>query len=179
MNSTLSTLEKIGGWTSTLLLGKTKEIIIRTDERVQSLIKITDGLRKDLDDGLKEVRGSIHNLALDVRALQLHTKYGVANSPIVPAENGKKLLEDSGFNTKVFPIIERELFSLMDSEGLRTLYDYEKGAFLALMELKKIPAMDPLKDHAVNHPNEPLELIFEVASWVIRDRYAEYLKNKK
>src|SRR5262245_49889506 len=99
MNEKISIIEKIGGWVSTILLGKTKEIIVRTDEKVQNLIKITDELKKSLD----AFRDTITSHGLDIRALQVHTKYGVAHSPIVPNKNGDKLLEDSGFNSKVFP----------------------------------------------------------------------------
>lgn len=54
----------------------------------------------------------------------------------------------------------------------RTLYDYEQIAQKVLEELKDSPLMDCLKDYSVNRPAESLELIFKVASWVIRDDYA-------
>ncbi len=170
MNDKLSTIEKIGGWISTLLLGKTKEIIIRTDERVHGLLKTTDDIRKSIDD----FRTSIATHGSDIKALQIHTRYGISNSPTVPNAEGEKLLADAGFYKTVLPVLEKEIFALMDSEGLRTLYDYEKGAEKVLDSLKNNPAMDCLKEYAVNHPDESLELIFRIASWVIRDKYADY-----
>lgn len=172
MNDKLSMVEKIGGWVSTILLGQTKDLIVRLDERVTGLMKATDELRKSTDS----FRESIASHHSDIGALKVHTKYGVSNSPTVPSEQGEKLFEDSGFNKDVYPALEKEIFALMDSRGLRTLYDYEKGSEEVLAQLQNNPAMDCLKNHAINHPEEPLELIFKVASWVIRDKYAEYKK---
>jgi len=174
MNEKLSTIQKIGGWISTLLLGNTKEIIIRTDERVQGLMKATDELRQSVDN----LRMSISDHGSDIKALKVHTRYGVSHSPTVPNDSGKKLLTDAGFFSQ-YPEIKNEIFALMDAMNLRTLYDYEHGAVEALEKLENHPAMDLLKDYAVNNPDQPLELIFKVASWVIRDEYAEYKKIHK
>jgi len=174
MNEKLSTIEKIGGWVSTLLLGKTKEIIVRTDERVQHLTKSMDDVKKCIDD----FRTSIATHGANISALQIHTKYGVHNSPTLPNKEGKKLLQDSGFNS-MYSSMKSQIFSLMDSFDLRTLYDYEKGAEKALKQLKNKPSMDSLKEYSVNHPDESLELIFKIASWVIRDDYAEYKNSVK
>ena len=70
MNEKLSAIEKIGGWISTLLLGKTKEIIIRTDERVQGLVKATDKIKEIVDD----FRVSITEHGSEIKALRVHTK---------------------------------------------------------------------------------------------------------
>ncbi|MBI4224861.1 MAG: hypothetical protein HY617_00875 [Candidatus Sungbacteria bacterium] len=169
MNDKLSTIEKIGGWISTLLLGTTKEIIVRTDEKVSHLAKSMDEVKKCIDD----FRTSIATHGANITALQVHTKYGVSHSPTVPNDKGKKLLEDSGFNS-FYSQMKPQIFSLMDSLNLRTLYDFEQGAERVLEQLKDNPAMDLLKQHAVNTPDEPLELIFRIASWVIRDDYSAH-----
>lgn len=174
MEDKLSKFEKVGGWISTLILGQTKEIIIRTDERVQNLAKTTDELKQSLD----AFREALNSHGLDIKALQVHTKYGVSNSPTVPSELGKKLLADSGFDTQ-YPKIKEKLFALMDTMSLRILYDYEVGAFEALKKLQNDPAIDPLKDYSINHPDAPLDLIFKVASWVVRDDYANVRKTAK
>lgn len=105
-------------------------------------------------------------------------EYGVHNSPMQPSEKGKRLLKNSGFN-EVYPVLRDRVFELMDGMKLRTAYDYEAGASDALMTLSNDASMDQLKDYAVNNPDENLELIFGVASWVIRDDYATYRKSKK
>jgi hypothetical protein len=35
------------------------------------------------------------------------------------------------------------------------------------------PIMDRVKDYVVDHEDEPLTLIFQIASWVVRDDYAK------
>jgi hypothetical protein len=103
--------------------------------------------------------------------------YGTASNPAVPNIKGAKLLEDSKFNEQ-YPKCKDKLFASMDGMRLRTLYDYEKGAVRALRRLRDDPLFDPIKEHSVNHPNEPLSVIFTVASWIIRDDYGEYKKEK-
>lgn len=103
--------------------------------------------------------------------------YGIHNSPMQPSKKGQKLLDDSGF-TEVYPQIKEKVFQEMDKMNLRTAYDYEAGASRALILLSNEPFMDRLKDYVVNHPDDSLELIFGIASWVIRDDYAAYLKGK-
>jgi len=108
----------------------------------------------------------------------IYSAYGVTNSPTLPNEKGKKLLKDSGFDSQ-YPKFKDKLFALMDVKNLRTLYDYEKGAMESLKELQNDSSMDKLKEYSVNHPDESLELIFQVASWIIRDDYAKYSGKKK
>lgn len=142
-------------------------------------LQILDNLRDDV----REIKNDIRNLwqsnssnLKDIAGLKVKV-YGTPGSPMNPNDQGKKLLEDSGFY-RIYPELKQELFGLMDSWGLRTLYDYEKGAEKALQELQNSPLLDSLKEYAVNHPEESLELIFRVAAWIIRDDYAEY-KNRK
>lgn len=103
--------------------------------------------------------------------------YGQTNSPIRPNTKGEKLLTNAGFYEQ-YPLFKNELFKAMDAMKLRTLYDYEKGAKRALRQLQDDPHFDPIKNYVVNHPNEPLALIFTVASWIIRDDYERYQNEK-
>jgi hypothetical protein len=179
MDKKISTAERIGDWVSTLLLGKTKELIVRTDERLSGLVATVSEMKaelktdiKALRDDLKEINNVVMKHGEDIAGLKVHTKFGVSNSPTVPNEAGKKLLEISGFYS-AYPKLKKKIFILINAKAPRTLYDYEKDAQAVLMELKDDPLIDGLKNHAVNHPDEPLELIFEVASWIIRDDYAK------
>lgn len=103
--------------------------------------------------------------------------YGVHHSPMQPNDKGLELLEKSGFN-KAYPQIKDKIFDYMDKMNLRTAYDYEAGASKALILLSNDPCMDSIKDYAVNNPDEKLELIFGIASWIIRDDYGKYLEGK-
>lgn len=123
-----------------------------------------------IERSVEKMQGSMTTHDVDIRWLK-DTKYGVSKSPTVPSEDGKKLLEVSGFNAQ-YPDLKGKLFKLMDEQKPRTLYDYEVDAFEALQAVKDDPLIDPLKDYVVNHPDAPLELIFRIASWVVRDDYA-------
>lgn len=164
-------VKKIGNFISNLLLGETKEIIVRTDERVKGLMETMKEVVKTIED----FRVSITTHKVNIEALQIHTKYGVNNSPTIPSQSGKELLEKSKFSQQ-YPNIKSKIFTLMDTMGLRTLYDYEVGAIKALEKLQNDPLIDPIKNYVVSNPNESLELIFKVASWVIRDDYNNYKK---
>ena len=105
-------------------------------------------------------------------------KLGEAHSPMKPTKEGMKLLNDSGF-MEIYPAIKDSIFSRIDEAKSRTLYDYEQEARYALNSKEGDPVMDKLKDYVINHPTEAtLYTIFTVASWIIRDDYAEYKKKK-
>ncbi|MFZ1019626.1 MAG: hypothetical protein WAN61_01360 [Minisyncoccia bacterium] len=171
MDEKLSLIKKIGNFISNILLGETKEIIVRTDEKVRLISKTVDSISVAVDN----FRSSIATHGANIEALQIHTRYGVSHSPTVPNEKGQEILEKSGFS-KQYPILKSKIFTLMDTMNLRTLYDYENGAFETLTTLKNDPEMDILKEYVVNNPNYPLDAIFKVASWVIRDDYDIYKK---
>ncbi len=162
-------IKKIGNFVSNILLGETKETIIRTDEGVKRIDKDVGEIKIDC----RKIWEKISKQGEDITGLKVHTAYGVLGSPIVPGEKGKEILEKSGFNN-VYPTLKEDIFGLMNSWNLRTLYDYEKGAEKALHELKNNPLMDKLKEYVVNNPDESLEVIFKVASWVIRDDYDKH-----
>jgi hypothetical protein len=136
---------------------------------VRQLGRSLDKMDKNIDD----MRSSLTTHTADTSGLKAHTKYGVSNSPTIPSEVGHKVLEASGFNAQ-YPALKEKIFKLMDQKSPRTLYDYEVQAFEALQELRDDPLIDPLKDYAVNNPDKTLELIFKIASWIIRDDYVIY-----
>lgn len=171
MENSLTIAKQIGNFVSNILLGETKEIIIRTEQRVAGIEATISEMKSDI----KDVRATLRSHEAGIAGLKVHTGYGFSSSPVTPSGKGEKLLRESGFY-EIYPSLKTKLFDLMKARNLRTLYDYEKGAERALGELQNDPQMDPLKEHAVNHPEEPLELIFRVASWVIRDDFAKEQK---
>lgn len=111
---------------------------------------------------LRHVKEEITDLHHATKELQMHLKkddkkwtpqhelgpkplysFGRADSPMTPNESGRRLLEDSQFKAQ-YPKFKAGLFAIMDGHGLRTLYDYESGAKVALDELKNNPEFDPL-----------------------------------
>ena len=107
----------------------------------------------------------------------IFSTYGQANSPAVPNIKGAKLLRDAQFMEQ-YPKFRDDLFVAMDNMGLRTLYDYERGAKRALRQLQDDLRFDPIKEYSVGHPNDPLSVIFAVAAWMIRDDYRTYREEK-
>jgi hypothetical protein len=184
MDQNLSKLTKVGNWIATLLLGNTRELIIRIDERLSGFIVEMTEFKVETKAELKEIgsvlkgqgeRLAVHTTMLSSRTeaivgIKTNTMYQVRNSPTAPSEKGKKLLKDSGFD-EVYPIIRQKIFKRMESNRLRTLYDYEKEAEFAIGSFRNDPIMDRVKDYVVNHEDEPLTLIFQIASWIVRDDY--------
>jgi len=164
----LTWIQKVGNFVSNILLGQTKEIIIRTDQRVKGIEDTISELKisiKGVSDAI-----NLHETSIAVMKTTL-AHYGESHSPMKPNENGLRLLKESGFD-KQYPLLEKDIFSIIDKTQPRTLYDYEIRARQALEELKDDPRIDPVKDYVVNNPSESLELVFGIASWVIRDKYA-------
>lgn len=98
--------------------------------------------------------------------------YGIHGSPMKPSDEGEKLLKESGFY-ELYPNIKNKIFESLDKMQTRTLYDIEINSRLALKDLIENPLFDNMKNYVVNNPEKQLELIFGVASWVIRDDYAK------
>lgn len=142
----------------------------RFDEKFEDLKGEFRDLRNDLKDFEKDMNCKLSEHDKDIAGLKVRA-YGTPGSPMKLTEIGKELLEDSGFNL-LYPKIKADLFSIMDDLKTNTLYDAEKNAYSALCRLKSCDEFIDVKYHAVNNPDEPLELIFTVASWIIRDDYA-------
>lgn len=101
------------------------------------------------------------------------SSYGVSNSPMIPNELGRKLLHDIGFNS-IYEEVKKRVFPLLDSRNTRTLYDAERNSFAVLNEISSDPIFDDVKSQIVSKPNEvpDLDVIFGIASWLLRDDYA-------
>ncbi|MCK5122877.1 MAG: hypothetical protein KAQ87_01900 [Candidatus Pacebacteria bacterium] len=167
-------IKKIGNILSNLLLGETKEIIIRTDETV----KITRDDIVEIKSDCKKIWECVHDHDKDIGLLKRSSFFGNPGSPMIINKEGKELLIDCGFY-RIYPELQEKIFKLMDTWKLRTLYDYETEAKTALKELENDPLIDPLKEYVVSHPMKiTLEMIFTVASWIIRDDYDRYRKER-
>ena len=149
-------------------LGDMKHDIGELKQEVADLHHATKEIQKYIEDN-DETWSPQHRLGIN----PAFSVYGQINSPVRPNLKGEGLLARSGFYEQ-YPKLKSELFRAMQRMGPRTLYDYERTARRALRQLQDEPVFDPLKDYAVNHPEEPLSLIFTVASWIIRDEYARY-----
>lgn len=152
-----------------------------------TLISTVKNIKEDIDDiknDIKDIRGNIQRIDLklgihdnDLATLKTSV-FGNPGSPMKLTEQGTKLLEDSGFNS-YYSKSKNKLFQELDKMGTRTIYDSEKNAEAVLKKLSGSPDFDDIKSYAINNPLIPLDLIFTVASWVIRDDYAKHKELKK
>ena len=160
------------------------------------LVIVNKWFIKDMKTNAQLITAEVRDLHNAAKEMQLHLtsdgfsaqhsleqkplfeQYGQHASPMKPNARGSKLLKDSHFHG-TYQELKSEIFARMDRMNLRTLYDYESGASRALFLLSNRPAMDQVKEYVVNHPDQQLELIFGIASWVIRDDYARYREDTK
>jgi len=166
INESISLTKKIGNFVSNIFLGETKEVIIQTAVKVDAMEKDVDEIKTNFLKLTDKVGGH----GLDIHGLKIFTRYGFSLSPTAPNNLGLELLEKSQFSMQ-YPKLKQKIFDLMDAMNLRTLYDYEQGAIAALEQLKSDPDVDPIKDYLVNNPGDTFEVIFRIASWIIRDEY--------
>ncbi len=160
--------KKVGGFIARLILGVYAEKIMEIGTKVNYIERDVEEIKKDN----KQYGVSIAKLQQAMKGL------GVGDSPTVPSEKGKKILEDSKFN-EVYPTIKTKIFEIIEKEYKpTTLYDVEQSAFFALSDLEKVGTLNFLKTYAVNNTDIELKTIFLVASWIIRDDYAK-VKNIK
>lgn len=159
-------ISKIGNFCGRLILGNYADRIVETATKVLDMEKNIIEIKTDV----KKIFDSLGGHDREIVGLKVKV-YGSPGSPMQPNEKGIKLLTDSGFN-EIYPKIKDEVFSILDKEKTRTLYDAEKNTIVALEKLSVDPAFDKIKNYAVNNIDEPLELIFTIASWIIRDDYA-------
>lgn len=171
--SIIGGLTVVAGWF--LIMGRKFQIL---DDLKTNFEKLGNKFDK-LGDRIGSIQITLTKHDCDIKNIKTNT-VGVTHSPTVPSEEGKKLLEESGFN-KIYPKIKPRIFQTMDEQNLRTLYDYQEWGenALHLLILENDPIVDPLKDYVVNHPNYSLNLIFRVASWMIRDDYNQYKSSKE
>lgn len=147
-------------------------------EGINTSLEVVKDEVRDLHNATKEIQMYLTNNAdftpqHSLEQKPLFEQYGKHASPMQPNDNGQRLLADSHF-FEMYAELKDLIFKNMDEMKARTLYDYESAAFRALVRVSNEPAMDQVKEYAVNHPDESLELIFGIASWVIRDDYATY-----
>lgn len=132
-------VKKIGNWLSAVLLGNTRELIARIDER-------TEHIQKDLDD----IRPKVNDIYPKVDILW-KDRVAPSHSPRQLNDQGNKILNESGIKE----IIEEKksyLFNLVKTKGSGNAYDAEQEV-LSIVE--KLPehcpdVIDRLKTGAFN-----------------------------
>jgi|SRR3989344_381847 len=116
----ISWVKKIGNFVSNILLGETKEIIIRTDEKVVSI----QAKLAEMQPELKDVRERFHSIETQVRTLW-QDRFSTAHSPRQLNTRGKKILTESGIKT-IIDEKRETLTKLVQEKKPTTAYDAER-----------------------------------------------------
>ncbi len=127
MNEKINKLKKVGNWLSAILLGNTRELIARIDERTEHILK-------DLD----EIRPKVNDMSPKVDILW-KDKVAPAHSPRRLNDYGITILNNSGIKE----VIEEKrdiLLNLVRKESVKNAYDAEQAI---LSVTNKIPEHCP------------------------------------
>jgi hypothetical protein len=146
MDQNLSRLTKVGNWIATLLLGNTRELIARIDERTIIIQKDVDVLKSDF----KEMRSKVDDMSPKLDILW-KDKLASAHSRRELNTYGKKVLEESGIK-EIINERKIELLNLVKAKGSKNIYDAEQDI---LSVVKRLPErypniVDALKTGAFN-----------------------------
>ena len=164
MDQNLSKLTKVGNWIATLLLGNTRELIARIDERTILMQADINNLKVDL----KDVRRTVDDMAPKLEILW--------NDKIAPAHSrrklnayGEKILKESGIK-EIVDERKQQLFDLVKAMGAKNAYDAERDIFLVAKELpKNFPdIIDTLKAGAF-HAGADVDTVLFAGGIYLRD----------
>jgi hypothetical protein len=146
MDKNLSKLTKIGNWIATLLLGNTRELIARIDERTILMQADINNLKVDL----KDVRRTVDDMAPKLDILW-KDKLASAHSRRELNAYGEKVLEESGIK-EIINERKTELFDLVKAKGSKNIYDAEQDILSVVRQLpRRYPnIVDALKTGAFN-----------------------------
>lgn len=166
MQEEIGIVKTIGNFVSNLLLGQTKEVIIRTDEKVGRIEKDVEKITENMGE-VKGATDSLHYAAKEMQDLierrakewspshRLPQKPNLsyARSPITLNETGKKLLKKSGMDALVDSHIN-DLLPILESKNLPTAFDVQNSASSVIRDyLSANPKEEELvKDFLFNNP---------------------------
>lgn len=123
----LDKITKVGNWIAAFLLGNTRELIARIDERTSRLIK-------DMD----EIKPKVDSMSPKVDVLW-QGRFSSSHSPRQLNEVGQKILEDSGIKVIVDNKKEK-LLAVVKAKNSNNPYDAER---VIIEAMKKLPEYCP------------------------------------
>jgi hypothetical protein len=192
MDQNLSSLTKIGNWIATLLLGNTRELIARIDERTIHMQKDIDNIRVDLKDtkskvGVLSARVETLSVKVDVMSSRMDVmsakvddmfpkmeilwmdKSAPAHSRRKLNEYGENVLNGSGIK-EIIDERKGQLFDLIKEKGSKNIYDAEEDVLSVVKQLTvRCPEIvDQLKTGAFN-TGADLDTVLFVGGIYLRD----------
>jgi hypothetical protein len=150
-------LKKVGNWVSAILLGNTRELIARIDERTMMMQKSLEDIKPKVDDMYPKVD------------ILWKDKVAPAHSPRKLNEYGQKILKESSIK-EIIDEKKATLLELVKAKGVTNAYDAEQAVLLVVKEL---PAhcpdvVDRLKNGAFN-AGANLDTVLLVGGIYLRD----------
>ena len=141
MNEKIGFVKTIGNFISNILLGQTKEIIVRTDQRVQGLEETVKSITTDL----KDVRERF--ATFEGKSANLFDQH----SPISLTTKGNKILNESGLKKYIDSDKELLIAACGKDRKMKTPYDVQQSAFDFFDEYQFSEEIDNrLKTYAFN-----------------------------
>jgi len=171
VDKTIGIIKRVGNFCSNLLLGDTKEIIIRTDERVSNLNEKMGNLNKTLDNVKHNVQ-AVSNFLINNPEMDFDGSLIKTYSPAQLTELGEKYLENIKF-VEVFNSNKNDFFESIDVENPKTKYDVENASIKSVHILFHKEYFEPIKKFLYNKPTEKFQTIAHIAGIHIRDKYLE------
>jgi len=126
----MSLIERIGNFVSNILLGKTKELIVRTDERIQIISRT---ISEELKPDVKDMREKFSGIETKVNALWAD-KYAPAHSPRQLNDRGNAILTGSGIK-EIVDDKKSKLLTLIKAKNITNAYDAEQAVLTIMSEL--------------------------------------------
>lgn len=152
-------LQKIGNIISAILLGNSRDLIVRTDEAVKRI-------DKDFDDVKRDVK------SIDRRVGRIEGKLGLApiagGSPLRLTEIGQKILTESGIKQFVEDRKE-EILNQLKKENYTKAYDVQEWCFKIFDELSNKPELQEAFKDYVFRTGYSFNEIFRVGAIYFRD----------
>jgi len=147
----LETVKKVGNWLSAILLGDTRELIARIDERTGHMQKDLDVMRQELGDvqnGLGDVRSRVVEMSTRLDVLW-KDRFAIAHSPRQLNERGNTVLNESGIKEIIYE--KKDVLAALVKEKRPTNpYDAEQAILAVVNDLQERnpEVTDRLKDGA-------------------------------
>lgn len=120
----LDKIKRVGNWVSAILLGETKELIARIDERTSRLI-----------DDMKDIKPKVDGMSPKVDVLW-KDKYAPASSPRQLNETGEGILNSSGIK-EIIDGKKNELLAIVRTKNPDNPYDAEQTTLDVVANLQQ------------------------------------------
>jgi len=139
MKEKINKIKKVGNWVSAVLLGNTRELIARIDERTSLMINDLKDIKPKVDDMFPKVD------------ILWKDRIAPARSPRQLNERGKSILEKSGIK-KIVDNKKETLLKIVKEKGATNPYDAEAIILSVMADLPNYcpDVVEKLKTEAFN-----------------------------